>query len=257
MTPTAGGRAGAALITGAASGIGRATVLALAARGAGGLVLIDRDAVGLGAVVRELGDTPVLARVHDVADEAAWEATEAAIGERFGGLGEAVVNAGIADGAAIVDISLAAWRRVMAVNLDGAMLTLRTAMRLMTGGGAIVTVCSAAAIKAEPGAGAYCASKAALLHLTRVAAREGVAQHIRVNAICPGGVETPLWRQNAWWDKLVASKGGEAAAFAAMGASTPLGGFAKPDEIARDILALLAPGFTTGAHLVSDGGYSL
>ena len=246
----------AALVTGAASGIGRAVVAALVARGVAGLVLIDRDAAWLDAVARETGDVPVLARAHDVADETAWEASEAAIRDRFGTLGEAVVNAGVADNAPIVETSLARWRALMAVNLDGAMLTLRTAMRLMPGGGAIVTMCSAAGVRAMPGAGAYAASKAGLLHLTRVAALEGASTGIRVNALCPGGVKTAIWKQTPGWASLVAAKG-EAGAFAAMAAGTPLKRFATPDEVARDVLSLLVPGVTTGACLVSDGGFAL
>lgn len=248
----------AALVTGAASGIGRATARALAARGTPGLVVTDRDAAGLDALVAELNTlVPTLPLAFDVADEPAWERAEAQIRDRFGALSEAVVNAGIAESGAIADMTLERWRRTTAVNLDGAMLTIRTALRLMPPESAIVTVASVAALKAEPLAGAYCASKAGLLHLTRVAAREGAALGIRVNAICPGGTATGIWASQDWWPKLVASKGSHEAALAAMAVNTPLGRFAEPENIARDILHLLAPGFTTGAHLVADGGYSL
>lgn len=248
---------GPALITGAASGIGAATARALAAAGAPALILIDRDATGLAAIEAELRPTPTLALVQDVASEEAWEATEAAIRARFGTIATAVVNAGVASGAPITETTLESWRAVTAINLDGAFLTLRTALRLIADGGAIVTVASVAALKAEPGAGAYCASKAGLLHLTRVAARESAPRKIRVNAICPGGVATPLWRTQSWWDKLVESKGSEEAALEAMAVNTPLGRFATPPEIAQQILALLASPITTGSALVVDGGYSL
>lgn len=232
-------------------------VRALLARGVGGLVLIDRDAAGLALVQGEIGGTPVLARVHDVADEAAWDASEAAIRDRFGGLGEAVVNAGIAGGARIADTRLGDWRAVMAINLDGAMLTLRTAMRLMTEGGAIVTLCSAAGIKGMAGTGAYGASKAALLHLTKIAAAEGAAAGVRVNAVCPGGVETPIWRQSPGWEAAVSAHGSEAGAFAAIAATTPLRRFATPEEVAADVLHMLGARAATGAQLVSDGGFLL
>ena len=246
---------GAALVTGAASGIGAATARALA--GLGALVLVDRDAQGLERIAAELAHVPLLARAHDVADEAAWEATEGASRARFGGLARAVVNAGVGDGQPIIETTLARWRATMAVNLDGAMLTLRTAMRLMADGGGIVTVGSVAGLKAEPGAGAYCASKAALIHLTRVAAREGAARGIRVNAVCPGGVDTAIWRKQDWFAKLALSKGSEEAALAAMAGTTPLGRFGHADEIAAVIVGLVDQPMTTGAHLVIDGGYSL
>ena len=104
-------------------------------------------------------------------------------------------------------------------------LTLRAAMRAMIAGGkggSIVLVSSAAGLKAEPGVAAYGASKAALLHLAKVAAKEGAAHRIRVNAIAPAGVETPVWRRMDFFNDLVAEHGGEQAAFDAMAAmATP------------------------------------
>lgn len=245
-----------ALITGAASGIGASTARLLA-REATALVLIDHDADGLGHLAAELTLTPTLTLAHDVADEAAWEVTQAAIRTRFGHLTQAVVNAGIGEGQPLIDTTLDAWRRVMAVNLDGAMLTLRTALRLMADGGAIVTVASVAGLKAEPGAGAYCASKAALIHLTKVAAREAAPRDIRVNAVCPGGVDTPIWGKQTWFQELAAFKGSHEAALAAMAKTSPLGRFTTAPEIADAILALLRAPNTTGTVHVVDGGYSL
>ena len=127
-------------------------------------------------------------------------------------------------------------------------------------GGAIVLTASAAGIKAEPGIAAYGASKAAVIHLARIAAKEGAASGIRVNSIAPGGVETPIWSNVPFFHSLVESTGSEEAAFKAMGAAAaPMGRFARADEIAQQIAFLLSnkAGFTTGACLVSDGGYSL
>ena len=238
------------LITGAASGIGAATARLLAERGAAGLVLVDRDSAALDAL-----DLPCPVRriAADVADEAMWDDLDLA------GLSHAVVNAGIGEGKPIAETSLADWRRVMAVNLDGAFLTLRAAMRAIPSAGAIVVTASAAGIKAEPSIGAYGASKAAVLHLTRIAAREGAARGLRVNAIAPGGVETPIWRGIPLFDAMVAAQG-EAAAFKAMaGAATPLGRFATAEEIALQIAFLLSEDAATmtGSVLVSDGGYSI
>jgi NAD(P)-dependent dehydrogenase (short-subunit alcohol dehydrogenase family) len=246
-----------ALVTGAASGIGAATVKALVADGCDGLVLVDRDAAGLDALAAGLAPAELLALPMDVADDDAWIAAEAAVRERFGAIRHAVANAGIARGGPIAELRLAEWRAVMAVNLDGVALTLRTALRLISDGGSIVNVASVAGLKAEPNIGAYGASKAGVIHLTRVAAREVAARRVTVNAICPGGVATPLWRTQDWWAKLIESKGDEAAAFDAMAVNTPIGRFAAAGEIATAIVSLLGQPMTTGAVLVVDGGYSL
>jgi len=238
------------LVTGAASGIGGATAHLLAERGAR-LVVMDRDAAGL----TQFGGSQQV--VGDVADPALW--TQA----RLAGLTHAVINAGIGAEGAIEDISFDAWRRIMAVNLDGAFLSLQAAMRAIraTGlGGAIVVTASAAGFKPEPRIGAYAASKAAVIQLARVAAKEGAAARIRVNAIAPGGVETPIWSSQPFFQELTRAHGGEGGAYAALaGVGTPLGRFAKPREIAAQIAFLLSEeaAFTTGTCLVADGGYSL
>ena len=244
------------LVTGAASGIGAAVATRLAAGGARKLILIDRDEVKL----RDFAFTLPCERqpiIGDVADEALWSAAD------LTGLTHAVVNAGIGEGGPIADLSFEEWRRVMSVNLDGAFLTLQAALKAIrsTGqGGSIVLTASVAGIKAEPGIAAYSASKAAVIQLARVAAREAAADGIRVNAIAPGGVETPIWSNVPSFADLVRSSGSEEAAFRAMGsAATPLGRFAHADEIAGQIAFLLSDEarFMTGTCLVSDGGYSL
>lgn len=253
---------GVTLITGAASGIGEATARRLADDGATVLVLVDRDMAGLSGVGAELeGRGVALVLVgQDVTDEAAWDRVEQDVRDRWGGLDGIVVNAGISDAGPIAELSFETWRRVLSVNLDGAFLTLRAGMRLLRDGGAAVVVSSASAIKAEPGVGAYGASKAAVLQLARVAAKEGAARGVRVNAVLPGGVETPIWRGMAFFDDLVTQTGSEKAAFETMaGFATPLGRYAKPEEIAGQIAFLLsdAARSITGAGLVVDGGYTL
>ncbi|WP_326523028.1 SDR family NAD(P)-dependent oxidoreductase [Sphingomonas sp.] len=239
------------LITGAASGIGLATAEYFATHGTARLVLVDIDAVALDAL-----DLPIRCErlAGDVADEAFWDAAD------LGALDHAVVNAGIAGAGAITGLAFAEWRRILSVNLDGAFLTLRAAMRAMDGrGGSIVAVASAAGIKAEPGVAAYGASKAALIQLARVAAKEGAASGIRVNAIAPAGVETPVWDAVPMFADRAAEIGRDAA-FAEMARmATPLGRYARPDEIAAQIAFLLSDGaaYMTGTTLVSDGGYTL
>ena len=192
----------------------------------------------------------------DVRDEAHWDA----VALRLGGLDHAVINAGVSGGGMIAELEFAEWRRVLSVNLDGVFLSLRAAMRAIRDGGSIVLTASAAGIKAEPGIAAYAASKAAVIQLAKVAAKEGAARGIRVNAIAPAGVETPIWDSMEFFDQLVAKEGSREAAFAAMARwATPLGRYAKPEEIAGQIAFLLsdASAFTTGSVLVTDGGYTL
>jgi NAD(P)-dependent dehydrogenase (short-subunit alcohol dehydrogenase family) len=243
-----------ALVTGAASGIGAACARWLDAQGVARLVLVDRDGEGLDGL--EL-DCPCERVAGDVTDEALWERVESDLVS----LDHAVLNAGIAAGSPIVETSLADWRKVIGVNLDGLFLSLRTAMRRMTNGGSIVLTASVSGLKAEPGTAAYGASKAGVIQLAKVAAKEGAAQGIRVNAIAPGGVDTPIWDTLPFFQSLNEQHGGDrAAAMRAMaGMATPLGRYATPDEIAEQIGFLLsdAAATITGTVLVSDGGYTL
>lgn len=239
------------LITGAASGIGLAVARLLAAEGAGRLILVDRDAAALGAL--DLG-VETQRVVGDVADERMWNEID------LSGLDHAVVNAGIAGAGPIATLDFAEWRRILSVNLDGAFLTLRAAMRAMAGrGGSIVLTASAAGIKAEPGVAAYGCSKAALIHLAKVAAKEGAGDGIRVNAIAPAGVETPVWDAVPMFAERVAEIGRDAA-FAELAAmATPLGRYAKAEEVAAQIAFLLSDqgALITGTTLLADGGYTL
>jgi NAD(P)-dependent dehydrogenase (short-subunit alcohol dehydrogenase family) len=234
------------LVTGAASGIGLALARHFATEGAARLILVDTSPIPM--------DFAHEAVTGDVRDEALWDRLDLA------GLDHAVVNAGVAGAGAIADLALDEWRRILSINLDGAFLTLRAALRAMRGrGGSIVLTASAAGVKAEPGVAAYGASKAALIHLAKVAAREGAPHGIRVNAIAPAGVETPVWDAIPMFAERAAQIGRDAA-FAEMAAmATPLGRYAKPEEIARQIAFLLSDqsALVTGATLVSDGGYTL
>jgi NAD(P)-dependent dehydrogenase (short-subunit alcohol dehydrogenase family) len=241
-----------ALVTGAASGIGFAVAQFLAAEGVARLILVDSDATALDAVD---ASCTIERAVGNVTDEAFWHA----LAPRIEGLDHAVVNAGVAGAGAIAELDFDEWRRILSVNLDGAFLTMRASLRAMREGGSIVATASAAGIKPEPGVAAYGASKAGLIHLVKVAAKEAAARRIRVNAIAPAGVETPVWDAVPMFADRAKEIGREAA-FAEMASmATPLGRYAKPEEVAAQIGFLLsdAAALITGAVLVSDGGYTL
>ena len=243
-----------ALVTGAASGIGAACIQRLVRAGADRFVLVDREPLDSAALALA-GDCTTFR--GDVADPALWDEVEASAGP----LDWAVLNAGVAAGGPITETGFDEWRRVLGTNLDGAFLSLRSAMRLASDGASIVLTASISGVKAEPGTAAYGASKAGVIQLAKVAAKEGAARGIRVNAIAPGGVDTPIWDQTPFFRELVVQHGGDrAAALAAMARmATPLGRYATSEEIAGQIVFLLSDeaATITGAVLVSDGGYSL
>ena len=243
-----------ALVTGAASGIGAACIKRLVRAGADRFVLVDREPLESAALALA-SDCTTFRGV--VADPALWDEVEASAGP----LDWAVLNAGVAAGGPITETGFDEWRRVLGTNLDGAFLSLRSAMRLASDGASIVLTASISGVKAEPGTAAYGASKAGMIQLAKVAAKEGAARGIRVNAIAPGGVDTPIWDQTPFFRELVVQHGGDrAAALAAMARmATPLGRYATSEEIAGQIVFLLSDeaATITGAVLVSDGGYSL
>jgi 3(or 17)beta-hydroxysteroid dehydrogenase len=251
-----------ALISGAGSGVGRATALRLAAEGAR-VAVTDIDGARADAVTRELRDVgcDAFARVLDVCSEAHWEAAVDEVVRRWGGLDMLVACAGISFAAPVHEMSLDDWRRVHGVNLDGAFLATKHAVRAMRDGGAggsIVLVGSASGVKASAGASAYCSSKAALRMLARAAALECAADGIRVNTVMPAGVTTPMWRDMPFFQQLVEEHGGEEGAWTALGTGTPMGRFADADEIAASIFYLVSDdaSYVTGTDLVIDGGYT-
>ncbi|GAA4711242.1 hypothetical protein GCM10023215_61810 [Pseudonocardia yuanmonensis] len=176
-----------ALVTGAASGIGRATARWLDEAGVAGLILVDVDAAGLAAVDLSCEVRRV---VGDVGDTGLWERIEAETSR----LDHAVLNAGVPPaGLSVADTSAEQWRRVLGTNLDGAFHGLRCALRLMRGrGGSIVLTSSVAGIRPMEGTADYGAAKAALIQLAKVAALENAADGIRVNTVVPGSVNSGI-----------------------------------------------------------------
>jgi 3(or 17)beta-hydroxysteroid dehydrogenase len=254
------------LVTGAASGIGKETCLLFASEGAK-LLATDIDGAGAEATAKEIADAGGCAssRRLDVTEERDWEGAMAQVREEYGRLDVLIANAGVSFAKPVSDMSLEEWRRVMAINLDGAFLGTKHAIRAMREGrgGSIVIVSSASGLKASAGASAYCASKAALRLLAKTAALECIehGDNIRVNTVHPAGVVTPMWKTMDFWHGLVEQHGGEEGAWRALGAlpeKSPLKRFATPAEIAQGILYLASDesSFVTGTELVIDGGYT-
>ncbi|MCM2387562.1 SDR family NAD(P)-dependent oxidoreductase [Streptomyces albipurpureus] len=239
-----------AFVTGGASGIGLAVCALLAARGAA-VAVADVDAVAAKNVAGQLtanGGTAIGLAV-DVADpESVREAVEATV-ERLGGLHLAVNNAGISGAVApLADYPLADWRRVMAVNLDGVFHSLRCELPVMSaaGGGAVVNVASVMGTVATSGGSAYVAAKHGVIGLTKTAALEYASQGIRVNAVGPGFIETPLLQR-------VNAEGR-----AALAALHPEGRMGTSEEVAEIICFLLSDraSFVQGSYHLVDGGYT-
>lgn len=242
------------IVTGAASGIGRATALVLAREGAR-LFLSDVDESGgrktLEAVQGAAAEAFFLRT--DVTDEAQVGLMVAKTVERFGRLDAAFNNAGIEnDPKPTTDMTLAVFERVLAVNLRGVFLCMRAEIPAMLrqGKGSIVNTASVAGLLGAPGLLPYVASKHAVIGMTRTAAAEFTAQGIRVNAVCPGLINTPML------DRLAANLGKDAmAAYVTM---TPIRRLAEPGEVAEAVVWLCsdASSFVTGSAMAVDGGFS-
>lgn len=248
-----------ALITGAASGIGAAFARLAVREGAEGLALLDRNEEGLQALARNL-ERPTVLAAGDVGDAALWNDFEARIGARFDRVDLALANAGVGHPMTpIAELDPETWSRVLNINLTGAFLTVRAALRLIKRDGAIVLVSSSMGVKPSPNTAGYGVSKAALIHLAKVAALEAAPRNIRVNAIAPGGVETPLFGEADFFKGLIKQTGSEDGAFAALASRTPLGRYASAEETAGLIAFLLsdAAAQVTGANFIADAGMTL
>ena len=231
-----------AFVTGGGSGIGAAVVRGLHAEGAR-VVLADAAGERAQALADALGGDRVVARALDVRDE---DAVRAALPTEL----DVLVNvAGIGSTTTAPDTPLEVWEDVMAVNAGGTFLTCKHAIPVMVarGGGAIVNVASIAGVVGLRNRAAYCASKGAVIALTRALAVDHVAQGVRVNAVCPGTVDTP------WVQRLVAEAG---ESLDALRARQPMGRLGRPEEVAAAVLYLAsdAAAFATGTVLTIDGG---
>lgn len=241
-----------ALITGGAQGLGRAIAGLFVARGAR-VVIADLDADAAAAAAAELGDENARAVPCDVTAGDEVAAAVAATTSAFGGLDVMVNNAGIEIVKPLFDQSEEEFSRLMEINVKGVWLGMKHAVpALAETRGAIVNMSSVAGVGGAPLFGSYCASKAGVIQLTRVAAVELREAGIRVNAVCPGFVGT------AMVDRLVPAV--EALAGMPFGdlATLKQGRLGTAEEVA-EMVAFLASdeaSFTTGAHYLLDGGMS-
>ncbi|WP_135470995.1 SDR family NAD(P)-dependent oxidoreductase [Crenalkalicoccus roseus] len=244
-----------ALVTGGGSGIGRATALAFAREGAWVAVAdltLERAQETVGAIEAAGGQAVAIA--CDVTEEEAVAAMVAAAVSAFGGLDCAFNNAGIAPfqvnaaGVKAADLAPEAWQRILDVNLTGVWRCLRHEVAQMRrqGGGAIVNTASIAGLLGLPTAAAYVASKHAVVGLTRAAAVDHAEEGIRVNAVCPGYIETPMTEDSM-------RRRGER-----IMARVPLARMGQAEEIAQAVTFLCSDraSFVTGAAWTVDGGYA-
>ncbi len=237
------------LIAGAAKGIGRATAERFVGEGAR-IAAFDRDEQALSTLAAALPGAVTLP--GDVADPAAVAAVVQTAASAFGGLDGVVNAAGIDLLADIEAMTLADWQRVIAVNLTGPVLVMQAAYPYLkaAGGGTIVNVSSAAGLSPLARRTAYCASKAGLQMASKALAIEAAAFGIRVNAVCPGAVETDLFRSS------IDAAADPQAAYEAVRARYALRRVAEPAEIAAAILWLTGndSSYVTGTSIAVDGG---
>ncbi|MGV0759125.1 SDR family oxidoreductase [Tistrella mobilis] len=237
------------LITGGASGIGLATARMIADRG-GRAAVLDRDR----AALDRLDITGVTGHLADVAETPDVEAAVAAAAAEMGGLDGVVCAAGIDHQEPLARITDAAWARSIGVNLTSPMLVMRAALPHLAAAGAAsaVFISSAAGLVPLKGRASYCAAKAGVVMLAKSLAMELAEQGVRVNAICPGAIDTPLFRTS--WEPTPDPE----ATLAAIRRRYALERIGTPDEIAAAVLWLLGPeaGYVTGVALAVDGGRS-
>jgi NAD(P)-dependent dehydrogenase (short-subunit alcohol dehydrogenase family) len=237
-----------AIVTGGASGMGAATARRLVAGGAH-VLIVDRNGDLAATVATEIGGTPV---VGNIADSAFCNAAVATAVDAHGSLDVVVNAAGVIVRASGENTTDEQWAHIMGVNVSGTFFMCRAALQVMKsqGRGAIVNFGSIWGDLGSSGVAAYCASKGAVHNLTRALAMDHAMDGIRVNAVCPGEVNTPMLqseRAEAVTDQLLAQ----------IAATVPMGRLADPDEIARVVcfLASDAASYMTGAMVSVDAGY--
>ena len=243
-----------AFVTGAGSGIGRAVAVAFARAGAS-VTLVDVDETGIEETARQVTDAggKSLPITCDVTSSEDVDAAVRATVDNFGRLDAAFNNAGIEQPVApLAEITPADFDRLVAINLRGVYNCMRSQVPAMLAesGGTIVNTASGAGVVGIAGQAAYCATKFGVVGMTKAAALDYAADGVRVNAVCPGIIETPMM------DRFT---GGTEEGRTRVIAQEPIGRMGKPDEIADAVLWLSSPAssFVVGHALVVDGGQTV
>jgi len=242
-----------AIITGGASGIGRATAELFVEEGAAIAIADINDADGAALVeeIRNNGGKAIYVHCDVTRAEDCQRAVQTTI-DRLGGLDILFNNAGVIRRADVVETSEADWDLVMAVNVKSVFLMSKFALPAMVegGGGAIINSASGWGLKGGGKAVSYCASKAAVVNMTRAMAIDHGSQNIRVNCVCPGDTDTAMLRDEA--QQLAQSE----QQFMVEAADRPMGRYGEPIEVAQAVLFLAseASSYVTGTALVVDGG---
>jgi NAD(P)-dependent dehydrogenase (short-subunit alcohol dehydrogenase family) len=242
----------AALVTGGAAGIGRATALLFASEGAAVAITdINQDGQAVAREIVQNGGRAIFEKA-DVTRAADCQRVVERTLHEFTGLHVLFNNAGIIRRASVVELGEDEWDRVMAVNVKSIFLMSRQVIPVMAkaGGGSIINTASGWGLVGGPRAAVYCASKGAVVLLTKAMAVDHGSQKIRVNCICPGDTDTGMLRNEAQ------QLGEREDLFLAESARRPLGRIGRPEEIAQAALYLAsdAASFVTGTALVVDGG---
>ena len=246
------------VVTGAGSGIGRACAESFAAEGAR-VVVVDINQAAADAVVAQIkaANGQAIALIADVSKAADTKHIAQEAVARFGGIDCLVNNAGIQTYGTVVDTDEETWDRTMNINLKGVFLVSKYCIPEIArrGGGAVVNMGSVQGVRTQRNVAAYTATKGAILALTRTMALDHAPQNIRVNAVAPGSVDTPMLR----WAAELFEPEDPTAAIEQWMASHPLGRVARADEIAQAVMFLASDqsSFVTGATLFVDGGLSI
>lgn len=243
------------VVTGGGSGIGRASCMRLAAEG-GHVLVTDRDGRAAEATAAEIAVAGgrAAAATLDVSGEDVDAQLASLLDEHLGGIDALVNNAGVGAAGTILETTEADWRRLFSVNVDGVFRCSRAVLPAMLerGSGSIVNMASVAGVVGLTNRYAYCATKGAVVAMTRAMALDYARMGVRVNCICPGTIHTP-------WVESFAAEAPDPAAFRAqMSARQPVGRMGTAPEIAAAVAYLCSDdaSFMTGSELIIDGGLS-